>query len=281
MGDEQLSNITAEGLRDAIEASREGSYLLVDVRQPAEYDAGHIPGSILMPIPELETRVFSLPDDRDLLFYCRNGGRSLAAAFLAVDAEITDRRIMNLQGGIDAWEGRTLQGLPRVKVFGEAPPEAHLITAMALEKCAWRFYTHIADNYPDLPIGVVLRRLASAEVDHARTVYRFLRSLVEDPLDFESLYGKIEGNILEGGESLEDALARISAEAGGEPCMSAVELALHMELSAFDLYRNMAERVDDPVAVEAFNTLAQSEKGHMRVLIQGIELCPPRDTSSR
>jgi rubrerythrin len=46
-----------------------------------------------------------------------------------------------------------------------------------------------------------------------------------------------------------------------------------MEYSAYDLYRTMAERSDEPEAAEAFMALAQAEKSHMRALADTIEKC--------
>jgi rhodanese-related sulfurtransferase len=50
---------------------KSGDVTVVDVRPPAEYEAGHLPGSINIPIGELETRAAELPADRDVVAYCR------------------------------------------------------------------------------------------------------------------------------------------------------------------------------------------------------------------
>jgi len=70
MDNPEFETLAAEELRAFLENQPETSYLLIDVRQPSEYEQGHIPGAQLMPLPEVETRLFTLPSDRDLIFYC-------------------------------------------------------------------------------------------------------------------------------------------------------------------------------------------------------------------
>lgn len=55
--------------------------VLIDIRSKAEYDEGHIPGSIHIPLPELEMRIEEeAPDlDQTIYFYCRSGVRTLTA----------------------------------------------------------------------------------------------------------------------------------------------------------------------------------------------------------
>jgi rhodanese-related sulfurtransferase len=59
----------------------EGGALLVDVRSPAEFAAGHLPGALNVPVHEIQARDAELgPRDRPLVLYCRSGTRSAHAA---------------------------------------------------------------------------------------------------------------------------------------------------------------------------------------------------------
>lgn len=60
-----------------------GEVTVLDVRPPEEYVAGHIPGAISVPIPELQARLAELPRDRDIVAYCR--GRYCVMAIEAVE----------------------------------------------------------------------------------------------------------------------------------------------------------------------------------------------------
>ena len=267
------TNLTGDELRHYIETHREKNYVLIDVRQPSEYEMGHIPGALFMPLMEFESRLFELPSDQDLLFYCRSGSRSVAAALLAQDAEVTTGKVYNLLGGILQWSGKTMTDFPKVQVFDPAGDFTGLLhTAMDLEKGAWRFYRAVVDRYPAMPYTPTFEKLSKAETAHAQSIYRIWAPRVDNPQPFETLYALLKGDILEGGQSLDEMLERLDA-IDESTCLSLIELSLHIEYAAFDLYRVMADRSDDPELRQAFLSIAQAEKGHMRSLSRAIELC--------
>ncbi len=80
---------------------------MIDVREPAEYAGGHVPGARLLPLAELrgDPRA-KLTRDR-LLFVCAKGMRSLTAAKLAEEIGLTE--VYSLDGGTQAWAS---EGLP-------------------------------------------------------------------------------------------------------------------------------------------------------------------------
>ena len=73
---------------------------LLDVRQPEEFRAGHIPGSKLIPLGELRSRINELPKNQEILVVCRSGNRSLSATRQLASAGFT---AVNLRGGMIAW----------------------------------------------------------------------------------------------------------------------------------------------------------------------------------
>jgi len=77
---------------------------LVDVRTPAEFAEGHLPGAILMDIREktFDSLIQQLDSSRPVFVYCRLGRRSLEAAKLLEKNKFTV--VYNLGGGIIAWE---------------------------------------------------------------------------------------------------------------------------------------------------------------------------------
>lgn len=268
-----ITDLTPDALSRYIETHREPDYQLVDVRQPGEYTGAHIPGATLIPLPELESRLPDLAEERDLIFYCHSGARSRAAATLAVEGRATAGRIYNLVGGISAWDGNILIDAPRLAVFeGTATPSDTLRRAMDLEKGAMRFYDHLREAMGEGPVAETIGRLGQAERAHARTVYGFWKHKVEAPEDFDRLFEGLSGEILEGGTPLAEALDDLGE--GQKSCVRYLEMALEIELTAFDLYRTMADRSDDPGEREAFFSLAQAEKAHMRTIIAAIPRCP-------
>ena len=91
----------------ALEMMQEDNgHLIVDVRRQDEYDAGHIPGAILVPNESIgEEQPEELPDkDQILLIYCRSGNRSKQAAQKLADMGYT--QVFEF-GGINSWTGET------------------------------------------------------------------------------------------------------------------------------------------------------------------------------
>ena len=74
---------------------------LLDVREPWEYQAGHVPGARLIPLGELEQRVEEVPRDQPVLAICHSGQRSLAAAGFLLQRGYTS--VTNVDGGTGAW----------------------------------------------------------------------------------------------------------------------------------------------------------------------------------
>ena len=81
-------------------AAEPAPYLL-DVREPWEYQEGHVPGAQLIPLGELEQRVNEVPRDRPILAICHSGQRSLAAAGYLL--QLGYNSVSNVDGGTAAW----------------------------------------------------------------------------------------------------------------------------------------------------------------------------------
>ena len=84
----------------ALLKERAGQAAVVDVREPREFSASHLPGAMNIPVGELHSRMGSLPKGR-VVFVCRSGARSLTAAALASRAGVED--VAHLEGGLLAW----------------------------------------------------------------------------------------------------------------------------------------------------------------------------------
>jgi rhodanese-related sulfurtransferase len=74
---------------------------LVDVREPGEYQAGHLEGALNIPLGQLPARMDELPRDRIMFVHCKGGYRSSAATSLLLRAGFRD--VANVTGGYDAW----------------------------------------------------------------------------------------------------------------------------------------------------------------------------------
>ncbi|WP_448568634.1 rhodanese-like domain-containing protein [Thermus sp.] len=83
--------------------------LVVDVREPWEYQEGHLPGAVNIPLSTLPTRLHELPQDRPILLVCNSGNRSGVAADFLVQQGFPGDKVYNLEGGTYAWMA---SGLP-------------------------------------------------------------------------------------------------------------------------------------------------------------------------
>jgi molybdopterin/thiamine biosynthesis adenylyltransferase/rhodanese-related sulfurtransferase len=79
---------------------------IIDVREPVEWDAGHIPGATLVPLADVVERIGEVAPDRDapLLLHCTAGARSARAAGWLVDLGYTN--IVNLDGSLADWRAQ-------------------------------------------------------------------------------------------------------------------------------------------------------------------------------
>ena len=99
---EDLRGLRHVAVGEVASRVQSGAVTVVDVRNPAEWDAGHLPGAMHIPLGELAGRLGEIPRDKPILMQCQGGSRSAIAASL-LDAEgVAD--VANLTGGFGAWE---------------------------------------------------------------------------------------------------------------------------------------------------------------------------------
>ena len=93
-------NITAEEAKEIMDT--EEGYVILDVREQDEYDAGHISGAILIPFTQIEAKANEMLPDKDqlILVYCRSGRRSKIAAEALAELGYTNIKEF---GGIIDW----------------------------------------------------------------------------------------------------------------------------------------------------------------------------------
>ena len=90
-------------LDEADEMYKNGSSVVVDVRNPDEYESGHVKGSVLMSVDDVLSRIDELPTDKNLLFICAQGVRSGLACEMAAAMGIDTEKLFNIEEGTPAW----------------------------------------------------------------------------------------------------------------------------------------------------------------------------------
>ena len=98
----QVSALPSEvSVADAVKLRDAGAFVL-DVRQPEEWEQGHIPGATLIPLGDLQARSHEVPKDAKVLVVCRSGNRSQQGRQILLAAGFT--QVTSMAGGVTQWQ---------------------------------------------------------------------------------------------------------------------------------------------------------------------------------
>jgi sulfur-carrier protein adenylyltransferase/sulfurtransferase len=106
----QGPEIVAEQLEDEL-SEKNDELILIDVREPHEWEIAHIDGARLIPLGQLPDRISELDGHAEIVTYCHKGSRSMRA--LEILRGAGHSRVRSLAGGIDAWAARIEPGMAR------------------------------------------------------------------------------------------------------------------------------------------------------------------------
>lgn len=109
-----LAEMTVTELKSLIDSGAD-DFVLIDVRNPNEYEIAKIPGSILIPLPDIEQgkgveRIKEILNGHRLIAHCKMGGRSAKALRILKEAGIEG---INVKGGITAWSQEVDPSVPQ------------------------------------------------------------------------------------------------------------------------------------------------------------------------
>lgn len=96
-----MERITAGELAAWLADERREKPVLLDVREPWEFEKARIEGATFIPMRELPSRVGQIDEDKEVVAICHHGGRSMQVAMFLEKQGF--KRVHNLVGGIDAW----------------------------------------------------------------------------------------------------------------------------------------------------------------------------------
>lgn len=94
---------------DEAVALRDAGAFILDVRQPEEWAEFHVPGSTLIPLGELASRVQEVPTDKEVVVVCRSGNRSQTGRDVLLQAGFS--QVTSMAGGLKSWQAA---GLPTI-----------------------------------------------------------------------------------------------------------------------------------------------------------------------
>lgn len=268
---DEIKSLTPDEIKAILDKDKKGEYLLLDVRQPEEYEDGYIPGAVLIPLGELEARYGELERDKKIIAYCRSGHRSMAAAIALCGLGF--KGVQHLDSGILNWPYDTITGIPEARpelITEAADVRDILMLAIKLEKGSWGFYTSARDKAESPQAKETFQMLANAEDGHMQRLYERMISLLGEgalpPL--EKLKRELRVEHMEGGIEISPALAKVGEKFTDE--MEALEIALEKEYMSYDFYKRTSVLVEKPDAKAFLYELALEERMHADILLQRV-----------
>ena len=260
-----VKSISSDETKTFIAGQEEGAYTLLDVRQPGEYEAEHIPGAKLIPLPDLTDSRSQLDSQKPIVVYCASGGRSLAAAQLLSGLGFNE--IYNLKGGIKAWQGLKAFGPKELNldlVRGDETPAEMIALAYGMEMGLGIVYGEMSERSDDLELKSLLTMLADIEKQHKKRLLEILAETDSPINDTEAYEAELRPSILEGGFGLDDFMKE--NESFFSSVQGVLDLSMMLETQALDLYLRFADKSADERTQKVLLSIADEEKAHLSSL---------------
>ncbi|MBW2711429.1 MAG: sulfurtransferase [Deltaproteobacteria bacterium] len=238
---------------------------ILDVRQPNEYESGHVSGSKLIPLPDLTERLHEIDPKKPTVVYCAIGGRSrIAAQMLAGNGF---ENVYNLSGGFKAWKGETAVGKEDLglELFtGDESPEKTLVVAYSLEAGLREFYVSMVPRVKNKDAQNIFKKLSEIEVKHQDRIFSEYIRLSGKPLSREAFEKNMVHAVVEGGLTTEEYTNLFQPD--WESVADIIGLAMSIEAQALDLYLRAADRSPNPESRKVLTQIGDEERAHLKQL---------------
>lgn len=266
----KVATINADEAKKLLAEKTEGEVTLIDVREPEEYEEGHLPGAVLMPLSELLDRVKELDPSKPAITYCRMGNRSRSAAALLMTHGFD--KVSSIDGGITAWKGLVASGQYEAGMFlieGRKTAEEFTALAWALENGTGAFYMEVEEFLQDQEAKGVFESLIKAELKHKEKLLEAYSLIKGIPVTHESLRKEGLEGIMEGGVSVENTLSWVKSKE--RTLQDILEISMQIETNSLDLYVKILREIEDEGAKKVFNLLIGEERTHLSRLGRLLE----------
>ncbi len=260
-----VDSLTPDEAKDFMNQNPQGSYTLLDVRQPHEYEEGHIAGATLAPLPQLSDYYETLDKDKPVIVYCAIGGRSRVAAQMLAGKDF--RQVYNLTGGIKSWNGSVAEGPLEMNmdlIRGDETPLEVIALAYTMERNLGKFYLVAQEKASDEKAKKLLAALASVEEKHSEFLIDMFQKLEHGSAPKETLDSLAVKARMEGGFDVETFLQKNAKYL--DKVSDILDLAMMLETQALDLYIRFGSRIKNADSSVALNRIADEEKEHLKSL---------------
>jgi rhodanese-related sulfurtransferase/rubrerythrin len=261
----RIETIAASDARKLMDEKKAEELQVIDVREPAEYEKGHIPGATFIPLSLLPSRLNDVDPSKPVITYCARGRRSASAASLLKGNGVNE--VYSLDGGIEAWNGNIAKGEPESGMFlveGLQTIDEYAALAWALEDGTGRFYKAAIDVIDDSGAADLFTLLLSAEDKHKSSILNAFKDLKGTDISASYLEEMASKGVMEGGVQLKDALVWLRED--GRSLPDILELSMQLETNSLDLYFKIMNEIEEGHAREIFISIIEDEKTHLKRL---------------
>ncbi len=258
-------------MRTYISEKKPDKYCLLDVRQPAEYEQGHIPGARLIPLSELSFKIGEMDPERKTIVYCRSGNRSLSATSLLMNARF--QNVLNMDGGIMAYNGIIAGGPPEAGMFcfpETLTPGQLAAVAWFLEDGTIKFLEGMSKQLASSDKLTIFSNRIKARNEHKKTLEKLYTDLTGQApsVDFPN-------DVLETPpETVMVGCVKVSAAldwAEGKTIKDILELMISLGANGYDLYLKLGRAVKSDDARKVFTVLADEEQKNIEYIASEFE----------
>ncbi|MDF1593313.1 MAG: rhodanese-like domain-containing protein [Desulfobacterales bacterium] len=265
-----VQSFDAEQARQYIADHSGSAYTILDVRQPNEYESGHIPGAKLIPLPDLTDRLAEIDPKKPAIVYCAVGGRSRVAAQMLSGKGY--HSVYNLSGGFKAWQGKSAvfgedKGLELFS--GNESPDKTLVVAYSLEAGLRDFYVSMEPKVSDTKARRLFQKLSEIEGRQQDRIYNEYIKITGKAQNRSEFEKQVATKAMEGGLTTDEYARLFSTDP--ESITEITELAMSIEAQALDLYMRAAEKSNDEQSRKMLMQIADEEQAHLKQLGSLIE----------
>ncbi len=260
-------SISPDEVRELIKNKKPDEYCLLDVRQPVEYEKGHLPGARLIPVSELSKKLGELDHNKPTIAYCRSGSRSRSATGILLGSGF--KNVLNMEGGISLYNGIVAAGSPEAGMF--CFPES--LNTGELAAVAWFLENgtiQFLKGVKDIEFPAIVQELIEIKHSHKnrlRKLYSDLTGKAPAP-DFPlSVLGVPAEDIMVGCVKVSSALEW----ARGKKIYDILELLISLEANTYDLYLKLGRSVKPDEARRLFTILSGEEQHYIEQLSSAFE----------
>jgi rhodanese-related sulfurtransferase/rubrerythrin len=265
-----VKSIQVDQARQVMNTKSSGELTILDVRQPNEYEAGHIPGAKLIPLPDITVRLDEIDSKKATMVYCAIGGRSRVAAQMLAGKGFSN--VYNLSGGFKAWKGAAAFGTEELglELFtGNESIEKTLVIAYSLEEGLRDFYLSMLTEVKNKDAKNLFQKLSEIEVIHQERIFNEYIKMTGKSVTREEFEKNIVVKTVEGGLTTEEYANLFQPD--WESVKDIVEVAMSIEAQALDLYQRAGDRSSDLQSQKVLRQIADEERTHLAQLGNLIE----------